>query len=136
MREERRKYERFPLTLTAQRETSAGAVSKIHVLEISVSGCFVEWFEDARLGDAFRLKIPLLNGNFLPVSCKVIYRFTNIGVGIQFADLSDFERQLIAEVICFQMRRQGRGSVDPLAICEVSEERSAKKFEAQFVDVR
>lgn len=135
MPEERRKYERFSFILEAQREDEKGASAKVRVLEISVTGCFVEWFDDARLGDGFRLKIPLANGNFLPVFCKIIYRFTNIGVGVQFPDLTEFEQDLIAETIRFQMRKQFNATVEPFALPDGFYDFSEKKPETQFVDV-
>lgn len=116
MLEERRKYERFPLSLVIQRESEKGIASKITILELSINGCFVEWIDDARVGESFRLKIPLLRGSCLPVASKIIYRLNNTGIGFKFIDLTKFEKDLLAEVIRFNMWKKGFYNVDPYAV--------------------
>ena len=125
MLEERRKYDRFPLTLVAQRENEKGIASKITILELSVNGCFIEWINDAKIGDNFRLKIPLLRGDYLPIPCKIIYRLSGTGIGLKFLDVTRFEQDLIAGVIHFNMRKRGVYNVDPYTLTEVC-------FEAQI----
>jgi hypothetical protein len=134
MRVERRKYSRFSFVQLAERETVFHAFVKIRVWETSVGGCFVEWFEDARLGDEFRLKMRLPNGNFVPLVCKIIYRFTGIGVGVKFLELTKFEQDLVAEIIKFEMRRQFKTEVEPFAPPEKFYEIFSAKTEAWLVD--
>jgi hypothetical protein len=103
---ERRSHQRYALTLTAEKTDENGLVTQIQILELSVGGCFLQWFSGAELGDNFRLKIPLESGNVLPVYCKVIYRFPNNGIGIKFVGLTRFEQDLIAELIFSHVRQE------------------------------
>ena len=115
---ERRKYQRYPLTLTTQKTEENGTVTELRILEMSVGGCFLQWFAGAELGDNFRLKIPLLNRNFLPVFCKVIYRFPNKGIGIKFVNLTKFEQDLIAEIIFAHVRNENLATQKSLELTD------------------
>ena len=74
--------------------------------QISVGGCFTQWEESIYAGDEFRLEIGLPNGNRLPLKCKALYRFEDSGIGVRFVDISEFEQELISEIIADRMAKE------------------------------
>ncbi len=108
----RRRYQRFFVPFFARREGSNGKPTLFTIKEISVAGCFAVWDENARAGEIIRFEMPLSNGNWMPVSAKVIYRLTD-GVGTKFFEMTKFEQELIAEVIRYQLQQAGLPERDP-----------------------
>lgn len=115
MKSERRRHERFPLKLSAQRIKDNKQVVELQILELSVGGCFVEWFEEAAPGYKFCLSIPRVDGNFMPLSCKVIFRFPGKGIGIQFVNINQSEQEALAEIIMDDLARKGFPAANPFA---------------------
>lgn len=112
----KRQYIRFSLDIPAVRYTNFGEKHETVLHQISLGGCLAEWDENVYTGDEFRLEIRLPNKNWLPLKCRVVYRFENNGVGIKFADLTRFEQELIARVITDSLTQQGLSMhVDPFA---------------------
>lgn len=122
MSKERRKHERFPLAVIAKRITDDNQEVELKIMELSVGGCFAKWFEEASPGYSFQMMFPLLNGGWMPVSCRVRYRYMTVGVGIQFVDIPYSEQEPIAEVIMNHLWREGLPEKDPFAPPETTEE--------------
>ena len=94
--------------------------------QISVGGCFTQWEENIYVGDEFRMEIPMPNGNRLPLKCKALYRFENSGIGVRFPDVSEFEQELISEIISDRMAKEQLPVFpDPLARPGSNAERTA-----------
>ena len=113
---EQRRHVRFSLDIPAIRYTKYGEAAEIAVTQISIGGCLTEWDENLYPGDEFRLLIPLPNKNFVPLTCKVLYKFEGNGIGVQFLTITQFEQELLSKIITQTLERQGLPvAVDPFA---------------------
>jgi hypothetical protein len=113
---EHRRHIRFSLDIPAIRYTRYGEAVETMISQISVGGCLAEWDESVYVGDEFRLLIQLPNKNFLPLTCKAMYKFSDNGIGIKFFDITQFEQDLLANIISKTLEKQGLPvQVDPFA---------------------
>jgi PilZ domain len=117
---ESRQFIRFSLTLQARRQVSSDRISPVLVKQISLGGCMVEWDENAAIGEKLRIEILLSNGNWLPLIGKVLYRMPENGLGIKFQEITQFEQELLANLIQKQMEKRGMPYENPFALPEVS----------------
>lgn len=103
------------------------------ISQISIGGCLAEWDENVYVGDEFRLLIQLPNKNFLPLFCKAMYKFADNGIGTKFLDITQFEQELLAEVISETLEKQGLPLlVDPFAVPRIN----LKSTMPKITDVR
>lgn len=113
---EQRRHIRFSLDIPAIRYTKYGEAVETIINQISIGGCLTEWDENVYVGDDYRLLIPLPNRNYLPLTCKALYKFENNGIGTKFQDITLFEQELLAKVISHALEKQGLPmQVDPFA---------------------
>src|SRR5687768_174162 len=98
-----RSHIRFSLDLPARIITKSGEQQDTILQQISIGGCFTEWEEDIYTGDEFRMEIELPNKNRLPLRCKAIYRFEETGIGVKFLNITQFEQELISQIISHRM---------------------------------
>lgn len=114
---EKRRFIRFSLDLPAYRQKINGEVIQTIIRQISVGGCLTEWDENLSVGDEFRIELELPNKNRLPLFCRTLYRFPGKGIGIKFLNVSQFEQELIGEIISQSLEDDGLPLlVDPFAI--------------------
>lgn len=112
-----RQHIRFSLDIPATIISKTGDRRKTTLQQISIGGCFTGWEEDLYIGDEFRLEIELPNGNYLPLHCKALYRFDHTGIGVKFIDITQFEQELISQIISHRLDREGVPmQVDPFHI--------------------
>jgi hypothetical protein len=104
---EQRQHIRFSLDIPAIRFTKYGEAVETTLGQISIGGCLTEWDENVFVGDEFRLLVQLPNKNFLPLMCKALYRFADNGIGAKFLNITQFEQELISEVISQNLEKQG-----------------------------
>lgn len=104
---EHRKYIRFSLDIPAIRFSRYGEAVETILHQISIGGCLAEWDESVLIGDEFRVLIRLPNQNFLPLSCKALYRFADNGIGAKFVEITQFEQELVSQVISQNLEDQG-----------------------------
>ncbi len=84
--------------------------------QISVGGCLLEWDDNLLTGEVFRLEIQLPNKNWLPLSCKVLYKFEDNGIGAKFIDISKFEQELLSRIISHNLSQAGLpATIDPFS---------------------
>ncbi len=113
---EQRRHIRFSLDIPAIRYTRYGEAMETLISQISIGGCLAEWEDSVYVGDEFRLLIQLPNKNFLPLTCKLMYKFSDNGIGIKFLDVTQFEQELLAKIISNTLENQGFPlQVDPFA---------------------
>jgi len=113
---EQRRHVRFSLDIPAIRYTKYGEAVRTIISQISIGGCLAEWDENVYVGDEYRLLMQLPNKNFLPLTCKAIYKFENNGIGTKFSDITQFEQELLAKIISHALDKQGLPlQVDPFA---------------------
>lgn len=102
-----RQHIRFSLDIPAIIHMKSGERREMQLQQISIGGCFTGWEDEILTGDEFRLEIELPNGNYLPLSCKALYRFDHTGIGVRFTDVSRFEQQLITKIIAHKLEVEG-----------------------------
>lgn len=130
---EHRRHIRFSLDIPAIRYTKYGEAVETIISQISIGGCLAEWDENVYVGDEYRLLIQLPNKNFLPLTCKALYKFENNGIGTKFADITQFEQELVAKIITHALEKQGLPmQVDPFA----QPKKPVKSEEPQLTDTR
>ena len=104
---ENRQYIRFSLDLPAVRFNRYGEAVNTILHQISIGGCLAEWDENILVGEEFRLLMRLPNQNFLPLTGKVLYRFIDNGIGVKFLEITQFEQELVSEIISQNLEDQG-----------------------------
>jgi PilZ domain len=117
---ETRQYIRFSITLQARRQMLGDRITPVLIKQISIGGCMVEWDENAVIGEKLRIELLLPNGNWLPLIGKVLYRMPENGLGIKFQEITQFEQELLANLIQHQMEKRGMQYENPFALPEVS----------------
>ena len=111
-----RQHIRFSLDIPAIRYTRFGEKQETVLQQISIGGCLIDWDENIFTGETFRLEIRLPNGNWLPLTCKVLYKFEDNGIGAKFVDITRFEQQLVGKIIAHSLAKEGLPmQVDPFA---------------------
>ena len=114
---ENRRYVRFLLDIPAVKHRTDSQSSPIVIKQISIGGCLTEWDDAVFPGDEFRLEVQLPNKNYLPLMCKVIYKFENTGIGVKFYEIEQFEQELLSSIISEQLENEGLPLlVDPFRI--------------------
>ncbi|HXG84850.1 MAG TPA: PilZ domain-containing protein [Pyrinomonadaceae bacterium] len=114
---EQRRHIRFSLDIPGVRYSKYNEAIETVLNQISIGGCLIEWEDDVYVGDEFRLLVELPNKNFLPLMCKVLYRFEDNGIGAKFLDITKFEQELITKIITQNLEQQGLPlQVDPFAL--------------------
>lgn len=114
---EQRRHIRFSMDIPATRYTKYGEAVETVISQISIGGCLAEWDESVYIGDEFRLLLELPDKNFLPLTCKALYKFPDNGIGTKFLDITQFEQELLAKIISHSLEMQGLPlQVDPFAL--------------------
>lgn len=112
----KRQHIRFSLDIPAIRHTKFGEKQEIFLQQISIGGCLMDWDDAMLTGDFFRLEIQLPNGNWLPLNCKVLYKFEGNGIGVKFIEITKFEQELIGKIISESLEREGLPmQIDPFS---------------------
>jgi hypothetical protein len=104
---QQRQHTRFSLDVPAVLFSKFGEQHLTTLQQISIGGCLTSWEENIYPGDEFRLEVELPNRNRLPLKCKAVYRFTGVGIGVKFLDITRFEQELVARVIEAQLSAEG-----------------------------
>jgi hypothetical protein len=111
-----RQHIRFSLDIPAIRFSKFGERHETVLQQISIGGCLLDWDENIFTGEVFRLEIKLANGNWLPLTCKVLYKFENSAIGAKFVDISRFEQELVGKIITHSLEKEGLPmQVDPFS---------------------
>jgi hypothetical protein len=114
---EHRRHIRFSLDIPAIRYTKYGEAIDTVISQISIGGCLAEWDENVYVGDEFRLLLQLPNRNYLPLTCKALYKFADNGIGTKFVDITQFEQELLAKIISNTLEKEGLPlQIDPFAL--------------------
>jgi len=113
---EQRRFIRFSLDIPAIRQDENGERHQIVLHQISVGGCLTSWDDSVYTGDEFRVLLRLPNNNFLPLHCRALYKFAGTGIGAKFLEITEFEQQLLADIISQTLEAEGLPlQVDPFA---------------------
>ena len=134
---EKRRFIRFSLDIPVTRFAENGRPIPTYIRQVSVGGCMTDWEEDIYAGDEFRIEMQLPNKNKLPLMCKAIYRYTGKGIGIKFHDVSQFEQELIAQIISENLENEGLPVlVDPFTQPPKFTEQASKNDEIEAKEKR
>lgn len=98
MPEERRNHERVQLPLETRWEGMSGRHTA-RISDISLGGCFIESLGQVTDGERISFEIQLPTGNWMPLTGEVVYNYPNLGFGMRFRELSEAERDLLADVV-------------------------------------
>lgn len=113
---EQRRFIRFSLDIPAIRQDENGERYPIVLHQISIGGCLTSWDDNVYTGDEFRVLLRLPSNNFLPLTCKALYKFAGTGIGAKFVEITEFEQELLADVISQTLEAEGLPlQVDPFA---------------------
>lgn len=111
-----RQHIRFSLDLPAIRYTKFGEKQEVLLHQISIGGCLLEWDENIYTGEVFRLELQLPNKNWLPLACKILYKFEDNGIGAKFLDITKFEQELLSRIISQSLSHAGLPmQIDPFS---------------------
>ena len=102
-----RRHNRLAVDLPAFRITADGEKLETLIYQLAVGGCLIAWDESIKKGDTFRMEIQLPNLNWLPLTCKAVYCFTEDAIGVQFEDISKYEQDLVVEIMSNKLTREG-----------------------------
>ncbi len=112
----KRRHIRLTLNIPAFRIAETGEKVGIMVYQISIGGCFIEWDENFEKDQEFRLEIRLPNQNWLPLQCQALYFAKSDGIGIKFLNITQFEQELIAQIMSESLAEEGIPlKVDPFS---------------------
>lgn len=135
MSRSQRQHIRFSLDLPAVRHSKFGDKQEVLLQQISIGGCLLEWDDSILTGEVFRLEIQLPNGNWLPLTCKVLYKFEDNGLGAKFLDITPFEQSLVGKIISNQLSQAGLPmQIDPFA--QPPQFNESKRREPSMTDLR
>jgi hypothetical protein len=98
---------RLTLDIPAVRHTLEGEKISTVLYQISIGGCLIEWDDSIEEMEEFRMEVQLPDKNWLPLNCKALYQFPDDGVGVQFQGISEFEQELIAQVMSSSLEQEG-----------------------------
>lgn len=102
---EQRKEQRLPLRLEVQwngcEEPHPDVTS-----DVSLGGCYVESLNRVTVGDVLTLGLRLPFSDTLPVLCEVRYYQPTIGFGLQFLNLSNFQRASLEGLLSYWGRER------------------------------
>ena len=113
---EQRRFIRFSLDIPAVQQNRSGDRFQTLLHQISVGGCLMAPDDNLLTGDEFRLEIGLPNGNRLPFHCRALYKFPDRKIGVKFMEITEFEQQLLADIISESLEKEGLPlQVDPFA---------------------
>ena len=96
---ERRRYRRYNCNgIASVREANREFGMQGRVLDISMSGCYVEMMSPMRVGAPVRLDLKL-NGHVLNLSAIVRVSHANMGMGLEFIDLTPPATEKLDQVL-------------------------------------
>lgn len=98
MSDERRHHERVLLPLEVRWEGQSGRHTA-RISDLSLGGCYIETLGQVTVGESLTFEIQLPTQNWMPLSGKVVYHHPNLGFGVQFAQLSDLESNVLVDLI-------------------------------------
>lgn len=107
---ENRRFIRFALDIPVTLADEKGKKIKTMIRQISIGGCLLD-VNDKTLskisGDELRLEFTLRNKNKLPLMGNAVYTDNNKWTGIKFYEITQFEQELIADVIAEIIENEG-----------------------------
>src|SRR4051812_48697277 len=95
---ERRRSPRAPLLREVQIERD-GKTSGGRIVDLSITGAFLETYESFNLDDKCQLSFTLPGGVALTVDCIVCYLHTGLGIGVEFTKLSPEDSSHIRDCV-------------------------------------
>lgn len=112
-----RKHVRLTIDIPVFRYTRMNERVEITLFQISIGGCLIEWDDSIKIDEEFRLEIQLPNKNWLPLSCVALYIAEGDSVGIKFQDITQFEQELIVEIMSKTLANDGIPmKIDPFSM--------------------
>jgi hypothetical protein len=98
MRDNRRKDERFNLSLPVKWDGMSGA-HETRIEDISLGGCFVNSPARVDVGEVVSIELRLPSGEWLPLRGEVTACQPGIGFGLEFSFLTEEEDEALRELL-------------------------------------
>ncbi len=116
MSKNQRRHIRITLDIPAFRIAESGERNEVMIHQISVGGCLLGWEENFEKDEEIRIEIQLPNKNWLPLQCRILYMAKNDGLGIKFQSITQFEQELIAQIMSKNLAENGIPlTIDPFS---------------------
>jgi hypothetical protein len=98
MKEEQRHHERIRFPLELRWEGLSGK-HEARVYDISLSGFYIESLRQVQLGEQIRFEIQSPTGRWHAFQGEIVHYQPNIGFGVRLSEMSDLQRNTLAELI-------------------------------------
>lgn len=98
LRMERRRYERVRVTISIHWGETAYCIWQGRVTSLSAGGCFVQTERELQAGRKIYLRLWLRDGEKI-LRGEVRYCLGRVGLGVEFFELMERDKELLAELI-------------------------------------
>ena len=106
MMEEKRQFERVRYPMEAHWEGMSGKhVARVY--DISQTGCYIESLAQVQLSEKIGFEIQSPTGRWFALEGKVVHFQPNIGFGVSFINMSELQRNALAELIAYARSTPG-----------------------------
>jgi Tfp pilus assembly protein PilZ len=95
---EKRQHERISLPLEVHLESLSGKYAA-RLTDLSLGGCYIETLALVSVGERVRFEVHLPTARRLLLKGEVIYHQPTLGFGVCFVDLSDVDREMLAQIV-------------------------------------
>jgi hypothetical protein len=95
---ERRNSERVPVSYEVQWEGVSGKYES-RVSDISDTGCYIESFGQASIGEIIKFEVILPNSDRLALQGEIVYSLPNMGFGLRFISLTESQKEKVAALV-------------------------------------
>lgn len=93
-----RNNDRITVSLEAILESSSGK-REARVSDISIGGCYVDTMVTASVGESVMVTVRTPAGEWMKLPSEVVYCFPNVGFGLRFGNLAEFDRALLEQFL-------------------------------------
>jgi|SRR5687767_13304736 len=94
---ENREHDRKPFLAEVVLECASGR-RQVRVTDVSVGGCYVETIIGVQVGEEVKFEMKHPDGQFVPFTGEVAYRFEGLGFGVRFTNLNDEQKAFIFRI--------------------------------------
>jgi hypothetical protein len=98
MRIERRKHQRYPLSLELRLAAASGK-HEVRLSDLSFGGCYIDSIGQVFVGEkvSFEINVPTLQ--WVPFGGTVTYTHAGFGFGVSFAPLNSVQEAVVAQLV-------------------------------------
>lgn len=98
MRIERRKHQRYPLSLELRLAAASGK-SEVRLSDLSFGGCYVDTIGQVTVGEEVSFEINVPAFRWVPFRGTVQYMHPGFGFGVSFAKLNSVQEAVVGQLL-------------------------------------